>query len=449
MKKPLLYLLATACALPLLALAAAERPADFASQVPLAVTGDGPWYRLELPLALQSAAAQPDLADLRVYNAAGEALAYSVLRAPARRADTQVVTAVKWFPLYAAADAHEKAPAVRVQLNTSGSLVEVQPQEQLEAGEEVLRGWLLDTSAIKAPLLQLALDWSSEREGFQRFSIEASDDLKQWRPWGEGQVARLSFADERIEQHEVSLPGEPARYLRLLWLAPQSAPVLSSAQVLSSAGSDMPLSLAWSAPLQGSLQGAGRYVWELPGSLAVERLKLDITQPNSLAPVDVFGRTDSQAPWRPLESGLFYRLDLNGEAVVQDELAMPGDSLQQVMMQVDDRGGGLGEAIPALRVAVLPTQVVFLARGPAPYTLALGKPGLKSAQLPLAVLIPDARHLTALGQARPTGPAVVAAGVPVAPAGPDFKRLALWAVLVAGVLGLAYMAFTVRRGRAR
>lgn len=449
MKKPLLYLLASACALPLLAMAAAERPADFTSLVPLALTGDGPWYRLELPLALQSAATQPDLADLRVYNAAGEALAYSVLRAPARRADTQVVSAVKWFPLYAAADAFEKAPAVRVQLNTSGSLVEVQPQEQLEAGEEVLRGWLLDTSAVKAPLLQLALDWSSEREGFQRFSIEASDDLKQWRSWGEGQVARLSFADERIEQHEVSLPGQPARYLRLLWLAPQSAPVLSSAQVLSSASSDMPWSLAWSAPLQGSLQGAGRYVWDLPGSLAVERLKLDIAQPNSLAPVDVFGRTDNQAPWRPLESGLFYRLDLNGEAVVQDELAMPGDSLQQVMVQVDDRGGGLGEAIPTLRVAVLPTQVVFLARGPAPYTLALGKPGLKSAQLPLAVLIPDARHLTALGQARPAGPAVVAAGVPAAAAGPDFLRMALWAVLVAGVLGLAYMAFTVRRGRAR
>lgn len=449
MKKPLLYLLASACAVPLLALAAVERPADFASQVPLAVTGDGPWYRLELPLALQSGAAQPDLADVRVYNAAGEALAYSVLRAPSRHADTQVVTSVKWFPLYAAADAHEKAPAVRVQLNTSGSLVEVQPQEQLEAGEEVLRGWLLDTSAVKAPLLQLALDWSSEREGFQRFSIEASDDLKQWRPWGEGQVARLSFADERIEQHEVGLPGEQARYLRLLWLAPQSAPVLSSAQVLSSSNSDVPLSLAWSAPLQGSLQGTGRYVWELPGSLAVERLKLDIAQPNSLAPVDVFGRTDGQAPWRPLESGLLYRLDLNGEDVVQDEMAMPGDSLQQVMMQVDDRGGGLGVAIPALRVAVRPTQVVFLARGPAPYTLALGKPGLKSAQLPLAVLIPDARHLTALGVARPAGPAVVAAGVPAVPAGPDFKRLALWVVLVAGVLGLAYMAFTVRRGRAR
>jgi hypothetical protein len=85
---------------------------------------------------------------------------------------------------------------------------------QLEAGEEALRGWLLDASAIKAPLQQLILDWTSERDGFQRFSIEASDDLQHWQSWGEGQVARLTFADERVEQHEVGLPGQSARYLR-------------------------------------------------------------------------------------------------------------------------------------------------------------------------------------------------------------------------------------------
>jgi hypothetical protein len=55
---------------------------------------------------------------------------------------------------------------------------------EIEAGEEILRGWLLDTSAINAPLDQLILDWSTEREGFQRFSIEASDDLQQLETLG-------------------------------------------------------------------------------------------------------------------------------------------------------------------------------------------------------------------------------------------------------------------------
>ena len=50
---------------------AQETPADFAVQVPLAVSGAGPWYRLELPLAVQLSARQADLSDVRVFNAAG------------------------------------------------------------------------------------------------------------------------------------------------------------------------------------------------------------------------------------------------------------------------------------------------------------------------------------------------------------------------------------------
>ncbi|WP_122781226.1 DUF3999 family protein, partial [Pseudomonas viridiflava] len=95
---------------------------------------------------------------------------------------------VKRFALYDNADASNTAPIIRVERTASGEVLDVQPQSDIEAGEEILRGWLLDTSAIKAPLGQLIIDWSAEREGFQSFSIEASDDLQHWRDWGEGQV---------------------------------------------------------------------------------------------------------------------------------------------------------------------------------------------------------------------------------------------------------------------
>jgi len=186
---------------------AQDKPGDFKSLAPLSLSGEGPWYRLELPLAVQLHASQTDLRDIRVFNAAGEPQAYALARQPAQTSEQRHLSDVKWFPLYSSADAADSTPSVRVQSSTNGTLVEVQPSTQLEAGEEVLRGWLLDASAIKSPLQQLVLDWTSERDGFQRFSIEASDDLQHWQAWGDGQVARLSFADERIEQHEVALPG--------------------------------------------------------------------------------------------------------------------------------------------------------------------------------------------------------------------------------------------------
>ena len=431
-----------------LSVTAQEQPADFAHQVPLALSGEGPWYRLALPLEIQLQARQTDLSDLRVFNAAGQAQAYALVRETARSRENST-TDVKWFPLYNAADDNERAPSVRVQSSANGTLVQVQPSSRLEAGEEELRGWLLDASAIKAPLQQLILDWTSERDGFQRFTIEASDDLQHWQAWGEGQVARLTFADERVEQHEVSLPGQPARYLRLLWESPSSAPVLTSAQLQSGSRESLPLPLVWSQPLAGSTTKAGQYTWQLPMGLNVEQVQVELSQANSLAPVTLAGRRESSQPWQSLGSGLLYRLTQNGQDVLQNQLQLSGQTVQQLKLTVDERGGGLGAQAPALRFAVRPTQVVFLARGEGPYSLALGNATMKAASLPLATLVPDYKpsRLATLGTATLSG---AATSTPVTAATPatietNWKKIGLWAVLLISVLVLAGMALSLLR----
>lgn len=238
---------------------AQEVPADFASRVPLSVSGNGPWYRLELPLDVQLNARQADLGDVRVFNAAGEPQAYALSRQSSLRTESRNVTDVKWFPLYAA-DTQQALPGVVMKTTAEGTLVEIKPSTAAKPGKQVLRGWVLDASAIKAPLQQLSLDWSRERDGFQRFSMEASDDLQHWESWGDGQVARLSFADERVEQHDVSLPGQSARYLRLVWQG-QAAPLLTSAKLTSATSNSLPMPLVWSQPLAGTRLSAGEYSW--------------------------------------------------------------------------------------------------------------------------------------------------------------------------------------------
>ncbi|OCW21661.1 DUF3999 domain-containing protein [Pseudomonas sp. S3E12] len=426
---------------------AQETPADFSSQVALSVSGNGPWYRLELPLAVQLNARQADLSDVRVFNAAGEPQAYALARQASQRTESREVTDVKWFPLYAA-DTQATLPGVVMKTTAEGTLVEIKPSTAPKPGKQVLRGWVLDASKIKAPLQQLSLDWSREQEGFQRFSIEASDDLQHWQSWGDGQVARLSFADERVEQHDVSLPGQSARYLRLVWKG-QAAPLLTSARLASATSSSLPLALVWSQPLSGTRLKAGEYTWKLPTGLGVERLRVELKQANTLAPVTLAGRRDGNQAWQPLSNGLLYRLTQNGQDVVQDELQLPGQTVAELKLQVDERGGGLGVEAPALRFAVRATQLVFLARGEPPFTLALGNASVKAANLPLSTLIPDytAERLNTLGQAKVAG--AVAVTSPPGPAavdsGPNWKKLGLWAVLLLGVAALGGMAYSLLR----
>ncbi|MFO2463108.1 DUF3999 domain-containing protein [Pseudomonas sp. 15FMM2] len=423
---------------------AQQAPTDFAVQVPLTVSGKGPWYRLELPLAVQLSARQANLGDMRVFNAGGEPQAYALAQESVSRSESHRLAAVKWFPLYADDHGSEPTPGVRIESSANGTLVQVQPTTALEAGQNIRRGWLLDASGIKAPLQQLVLDWASERDGFQLFSIEASDDLRHWRSWGEGQVARLAFAGARVEQQEVTLPGQSARYLRLIWKG-QPAPMLTAAHVQSA--SDLPLPLVWSQRLAGSRLKTGEYSWQLPAALNVQRLRVELRQPNSLAPVTLYGRRESNQPWQPLSSGLLYRLTQDGHEVIRDELQLPGQSVQQLKLDVDERGGGLGPDVPTLGFAVRATQLVFLARGEPPFTLAVGNASVKAANLPLATLIPgyDTKRLEDLGQARVDGEWVPESLPAPAAQGPDWKRIGLWAVLLLGVAALAAMAYSLLR----
>ncbi|MDA7084804.1 DUF3999 domain-containing protein [Pseudomonas sp. SA3-5] len=421
---------------------------DYAVQLPLSLSGEGPWYRLELPMAVHMAARYADLRDLRVFNGAGEVQAYALTLGSARQHETQQDTAVKWFPLRGPLNA-EQSPAVRVQRSSGGTLVEVLADDASHADQQVLRGWLLDASAIEAPLQQLTLDWRAEHEGFQRFSIEASDDLQHWRAWGDGQIARLSFADERIDQREVKLPDQSARYLRLLWSSPRQAPQLLSARLLSARRDRLAAPLSWSAALSPSSAEVGEYRWELPLALPLQRLRVELAEANSLAPVSVTGRREGKVQWQPLARGLLYRLPQDGQEVLHNELELHGAPVQQLRLQVDERGGGLGSAAPTIRVAIRATQLVFLARGKPPYVLAIGKATGAAASLPLSTLIPgyDDKRLAALGVATAAEAPLREAADAGQVAGWDWKRLGLWAVLLAGVGLLVLMAWSLLRAK--
>ena len=425
---------------------AQEKPDDYAVQLPLTLSGEGPWYRLEVPMALHFAARYGDLRDLRVFNAEGQALAYALVAGQGESRDSQQEQAVKWFPLYA--EQGSAMPSLRVQRSTSGTLIELLDEADGAAQPALLRGWLLDASALQEPLVRLQLDWSSGQDGFQRFSIEASDDLQDWQPWGSGQLARLSFDSERIEQRQVELPGRKARYLRLLWQSPQQAPQLTAASLRSQRSDSVPAPLVWSQPLAAVRNADGDYQWQLPLALPLERLKVELSQANSLAPVRVSGRNEAKGAWQSLAQGLLYRLPENGMESHQDELPLPGWAMQQLRLQVDERGGGLGAEPPQIRVAVRATQLVFLQRGTPPYRLALGRAGAKSAALPLTTLIPgyQPQRLQQLGVAEaqlqvdnltPQERATVSDS--------SWNRWGLWLILLLGVGLLALMAISLLR----
>ncbi|MBH9399244.1 DUF3999 domain-containing protein [Pseudomonas aeruginosa] len=434
---------------------AKEAPEDFSHLVPLALQGEGPWYRLSVPMSVQLAAAHADLRDLRVFDGEGAALPYALVAGSERQASTPHQAEVRLFPLRGSSASDAAQPNLRVQRNTSGTIVEVLPASTEPAGE-TLRGWLVDASAVKFPLERLQLDWNSPEEGFQRFSVEASDDLERWQAWGDGQIARLTFNGERIDVSEVRLPARQARYLRLLWPADAPAVELRSARVHGSTRTTEPAPMRWSEPLPGRQEKDGEYRWQLPLALPVQRVRVSLeqAQAHTIAPVELSGRGHAEKAssrreiaWNSLARGVLYRLPIDGRSVQENELELPGWPVRELRLRVDPRGTGLGAAAPGLSVGLPASELVFLVRGSPPYRLAYGKAAAQSAALPLGVLIPgytESKRGT-LGSASLAAAREVAAPVAVPEAGTDWKKIGLWAVLLLGVGLLVIMAMSLLR----
>ncbi len=434
---------------------AAETPADYPQQVPLRLQGEGPWYRLQVPMSVQLAAAHADLRDLRVFDKEGEALPYALSAVAAQGSSTAHESAARLFPLYGAEADPGRQPGLRIQRNTTGTLVEVLPDAAPAPTGERRSGWLLDAGDADFPFERLALDWSSEAEGFQHFRIEASDDLQHWRSWGDGQLARLSFNGERMDVSEVALPGQKARYLRLSWPASGTAVTLKGARLLGRTDQAASTPLVWSEPIAGRREVDGSYRWDLPQALPLERVRFELgtAAQHLMAPVALSARKatgqGSRDDWYPLARGVLYDLPVDGRQVRQDELLLAGQPVRQLRLVTDARGTGLGDTAPSLRVAMRARELVFLVRGSAPYQLALGKRDATSASLPLSVLIPGYQpdKPAQVGQASLDG-ALQAAPAEAASAGDgSWKRIGLWAVLLGGVLLLGGMAFSLLRGQ--
>lgn len=435
----------TLSALLLLALAlpaGAEQASDFASGISLGVVSGQPFLRVELPLSVHRQA-RADLADVRVFNGEGEALPFAFSRGEATALPSAPVS-VPRFPLQAAAGGSER---LEVRIESDGRLLSLQ---RSTASASPASAWLFDLSALREPVQALALEWAPPPADFSAtVRLEGSDNLRDWAFVADAALLDLRFGGQQLLQRRIAFPATRYHYLRLTG---------SSALPPVTASAAEPLPAAAASPERMiEVQGApgtepGDYVFDLGARLVATRIGLRLPQANTVAPVTWQVREGKREVWRDVVRTTVWRLQREGADVESPALetgAVPGRFWR---LRVDPRAGGLGAGVPVLRLYWHPTQLVFLARGKPPFTLAFGQRDAHPAQLPLASLLPGYRPGMEASLPLAHAGAVVALGGHNAPPPgqedrrpPDWKRWLLWGVLLLAVGLLALMARSLLR----
>jgi Protein of unknown function (DUF3999) len=454
--------LAAAVALPVaprVARAAADagKPDAYALRLSVTPAPDAALQRVVLPAQALVRLQEPGYADLRLFNAQGQAvpmaLAGVAAAAPAARPQTRLPA----YPILGGAtSAGIDGLSLRIEERNGKRVVQLNTGTagSAPAGQQVL-GALLDARAVTGPISTITLDVDLPLNQPATFRLQTSRDLKSWAPLADTVLYRGDAASTGsnlgTDNIEVALADLSGQYVRITWSdsAGQNVPVTLRGAALTTAvnGAPQRVSASLATP---TLTNAHELSFALPFATPVAALAITPQGSNVLVPVRIFGRNDRSQPWAQIASTVVYRLTTGGKEQLSGPIELQGVAVREIKVEADAKTPGFAAA-PAIALQFEPVQLVFLAGGPAPFTLATGLAGAVGAYLPVSNLIPG--YKPAQENTLPAAKVDTAAAgsdaalVPNAAGGDTVatRSLVLWGILLLGVIALAAMAWVLMK----
>jgi hypothetical protein len=420
---------------------------DFAYGMKFEVTGSAAAFRSALPLDVYRGVVRPDLGDIAVFNSTGEVVPH-VLEVPRTESmEKQPPVSFPVFPLRG----NELATleALRVTIETGGSKVDVRVPGTAAAERSspaAITGYVLDGRVLTSAISGMQIGWPDDAPEFAgRLRVEASDDLGYWQTLVDAApIANLRAGDARLIERRIETRPMRSKYWRLSWVG-ENAPFEITSVTAEPAGDredvGRPSLAIEGVPVAGK---PGEFEFDIGAHLPVDRLNLALPELNSVVEVQFLSRATPKQAWGPVTRNGFYRLQSASTELVNGEVSIAPNSDRYWMARVDMRANGLGSGKPKLQVAWPPHEIVFLARGAGPYTLAFGNASITTPAGRMPSLPKGAHVLYAqLGERETQGGEArrTAAATEPFPA----KSTILWTVLGLGVALLAYMAYRLSR----
>jgi uncharacterized membrane protein len=463
---------------------------DFAHHHAFDVAGPGGLQRLVLPAAVLAQLRSLGHADLRIYDARGQAAPVALVRME-QVAPTPSAREITLIPIVRPVSASSQAGSVELPSGWSLQIEEtalgrvmrmqsgpptmpstVPPTARMAGGSDTASpavvaaaaggevvGMLADLRAVTDTVHGFEVDAEIPDLTPVTFVIHASKDLIAWRELG--RVVMVKVDGVPIEQGQRLALGAGMdlrdHFLRITWEVPpqrQGAAVkLRGAKALTSAAP--PAVERPSVALVAPITDARDVRVALPFATAVHSLEIDPGGVNTLVPLQLLARDNPQQPWRGVTSGVVFSLTRpDGRVQRSAPLLVIGPLGRELRFKVDPKAAGFAGSNLALTAFFEPVQLVFVARAPGTYTLAVGREQTASAFLPVQSLVPDHRAGSELslpvvsfspdaGATASNTPTTIDAR----PAARGFgqRQMLLWGVLVAGVATLGVLVWSLVR----
>jgi len=423
-------------------------PDDFAYGFTVqAEEGTGPLWELDLPDDVYRGIVQPDLSDLRVFNAAGGVVPHAVTRPPAISQKAPAPFELPFFPLHAGATDESDQRILHIVTDETGAIVDTTSEPFRPDTTDRLVAFLVDTSTLERGPNRLVLDWDRrEGTGFAvTVDVLASDDLSRWSTLASDvTLADLQSGGAALLHNEIALPGHKTKYLRINW--PKAIGDIKPTRIRAFFASAEQPPPRHTIEVRGTAddQSQGSWLFDAEGFRPVDKVRVLFPSSNMVLQGSLYSRATPDGNWHLRHSGIIYSLEREGATLESAPIQFTSTADRYWRFVAEADQDPMAEGSPTLELGWIPHHLTFVARGSPPYTVAFGNALVKSAQRPVAMLLKD------IGSGPDEGLTVEANASAVFTLGGEEKRLptppplpwkewVLWAVLLAGVVLLAMM----------
>lgn len=438
---------------------------DFAFSQALTPTEGRALQTVLVPVEVYRGALRKSLADLRVFDAAGNEVPHAIrtLAVPTKRPPTSSVLPI--FPL-------KETPAnnavsdltIHIERDAEGEVIDIRsvaPQaaheqesdtEQAPSTRKVV-SYILDARTVEDAIVALTVTIAeTERDFVLPIEVEASSDLVQWRAVAvTAPLARLSFEGNRIEHDELELQPTRADYFRLSWPGHALPGDVTEVVAETQPAVEEPPRIAVTLRGEASAEEPGVYVFDAGGFIPADRVHVRLPEANTLVKATLDSADDEAEGWNRVASGRFYRIVDDGEEIQQPSITRPRSAPRLWRLEVIAGRKELGSDPPELTLSFYPDQVLFVARDPGVHFLAYGSykasaSGFDASDLvELTSTVTDAplpRATAVLGEQTSVSGA---SALEEPPPPPPLRTYLLWAILVVSVALLAAFALRLMR----
>lgn len=415
------------------------------------VSSDEPasFYRTPLPYEVYVFAADPQLRDLGVYNAAGQALPRTVEPAAG---DDEAVESRRTLPF--AAQFRDGAPdpeRIRLVLERRAgeTVLELQGNPPGDGARlPPVSAYIVDLRGFDDAIDTLELTWPPLEQGFVgRVQVDGSTNLVDWSRAGSGAVADLRENGTDIIKRRVTVSSGEFDFLRLTWTG---LPADWRLDRLDALQQDLRETQPreWLALTEvGKDPDDGGRLYDALGPVPVDRVNLLLPETNSVVRARIYARLPQQNAWTLVHHGTFFNVQRGELPATSSPESVNLRRAQQWKVIIS---GGHPETPLELDLGWRPDTLLFIAQGDPPYTLAVGREDAETELFPEERLLGE---VSLGGIATDNGPIGTATlGERYALAGIarrqplNWRTLLLWLVLVGAVASVAWMAFRLNRG---